>query len=67
MKVLSLSLDLLGHPVIAHFERFRSIYDKSANFYSLFICGCMCYMPSVIIVRSSAYVIMVHVEEDVLK
>ena len=65
--MLGLSLDLLGQPVITHFERFRSIYDQSANFCSLFIYGCMYCMLSVIIIRSSAYAVVVHVEEDVLK
>ena len=39
LKVFGLSLDLLGQPVIAHFERFRSMCDHSANFCNLSICG----------------------------
>ena len=69
LKVFSLSLDLLGQPVIAHicFDRYRSMYDHSANFCSLFICGCMCCMLSIIIARSSLHVVVVHVKGDVLK
>ena len=38
LKVFGLSLDWLGQPVIAHFERFRSMCDQLANFCNLFIC-----------------------------
>ena len=59
LKVFGLNLNLLGHHVIAHFERFRSMYDHSANFCSLFICGCMCCILLVIIAKSSAYAVVV--------
>ena len=62
LKIFDLSLDLLGQPLITYFERFRFIYDHCAYSCNLFIFGCMCYMLSVIIVRSSAYVVVVHVE-----
>ena len=32
LKMLGLNLDLLGQPVMAHLERFRSMCDHSANF-----------------------------------
>ena len=67
LKVFGLNFDWLGHPVIAHFERFRSMYDHFVNFCNLFICGCICYMLSVMIVKSSAYAVVVHVVDDVLK
>ena len=37
LKVLGLSLDLLGHPVMAHFDKLRSICAHSANFWSFVI------------------------------
>ena len=37
LKVLGLSLDLLGHPVMVHLDRLRSICAHSANFWSLVI------------------------------
>lgn len=43
------------------------MYDCCANFYNLHICGSICCMLSVIIVRSSTYVVVVYVEEHVLK
>ena len=67
LKVVGLSLDLFGHPVIAHLDRFRSMYDHCANLYSLLICDCMCCILSVIIARSSAYAVVVQVKIDVLK
>ena len=67
LKVVGLSLDLFGHPVIVHLDRFRSMYDHCANLCSLLICGCMCCILSVIIARSSAYAVVVQVERDVLK
>lgn len=39
LNVLGFSFDLLGHPVIVHFERLRSMCDHSANFYSFVIWG----------------------------
>ena len=48
LKVLGLSFDLLGHPVMAHLDRLRSMCDHSANFWSLVIWGWMCCMLSVI-------------------
>ena len=52
--MLGLNIDWLGHPVMAHLARFRSMCDHSTNFCSLSICGCMCFILSDIIVRSSA-------------
>lgn len=65
--MVGLSLDLLGHPVMSYFERLRSIFYHSANLWSLVICGWMCCMLSVMIVRSSAYVVVMHVGGDLLK
>ena len=39
LYVLGLSFDLLGHPVMAHLARLRSICDHSANFCNLIIWG----------------------------
>ena len=39
LNVLGFSFDLLGQPVMAHFERLRSICDHSANFCSFVIWG----------------------------
>ena len=57
----------MGHPVMAHFEKLRSMYDHSANFCSLSICGWMCCVLSECIARSSVYVVVVHMEVDMLK
>ena len=57
LKVVGLSLDLLGQPVMAHFERLRSMWDHSAYLCSLFICSWIFCILSVIIVRSSAYAV----------
>ena len=62
-----MSLDLLGHPVMAHLDRLRSMCDHCANFCSLLIWGWICCILSVIMARSSAYAVVVHVERDVLK
>ena len=67
LKVFGLSLDLLGQPMMAHFKRFRSLCDHYANFCILSICGWICCMLSVMIVRLSAYVVVVHMEGDVSK
>ena len=53
--------------MIAHLDRFRSIYDHCANFCSLVIWGWMCCILSVIMARSSAYAVVVQVDRDVLK
>ena len=39
LKVVGLSLDLLGYPLMAHLERLRSMCDYSAYLWSLIICG----------------------------
>ena len=67
LKVVDFKLELLGQTVMAHFERLRSMCNHFANLKSLVICGWICCMLSVIIAKSSAYVIVVHVAEDVLK
>ena len=67
LKMFSLSLDLLGQPLMAHLERFRSICDHSAIFCNLSICGWICCMLSLMIARSSAYTVVVYVERDVIK
>ena len=54
LKVFGLSLDLLGHPIMAHLDMLRSMCDHFANSYSLSICGCMCCMLLVSIAKSSA-------------
>ena len=63
--IVSLSLDLLGQPVMAHFERLRSMLDHFTYLCSLFICGWIFYILSVIIARSYVYNIVVHVKGDV--
>ena len=65
--MLGLNFDLLGYPVMTHFERLRSMCDHSANFYSLIIWSWMCCMLLDIMARSSAYAVVVHVDVDVLK
>ena len=67
LKVVGLSLDLLGQPVMAHFERLRSMWDHSTYLCNLFICGWIFCILSVIIIKSSAYAVVIHVEGDVLK
>ena len=37
LNVLGFSFDLLGHPIMAHFERLKFICDHSANFCSFVI------------------------------
>ena len=39
LKILGLSLDLLGQLVMAYFERLRSMWNHSAYLCSLFICA----------------------------
>lgn len=39
LKVFGLSLELLGHLVMTHFDRLRSMCDHSTNLYTLSICG----------------------------
>lgn len=46
LMVLGLSLNLLGHHVMAYFDRLRSMYDRFASFCSLDLCGMMCCMLS---------------------
>ena len=67
LKVAGFSLELLGHPVIAHLERLRSICDHCGYFCSLVIWGWICLMLSVIMAKSSAYAVVVYVALDVLK
>ena len=55
LKIVGLSLDLLGQPMMAYFERLKSMCDHYAYLWSLVICGCMCCMFFVIITRSSTY------------
>ena len=65
--MLGFSLDLLGHLVMIHFERLRSMCDHFANLWNLVTCGWMCFILSMIIARSFAYIVMVYVAEDILK
>ena len=65
--MVGFSLELFGQLVVAEFERLRSICDHFANLWSLVICGWICCMLFVIIAKSSAYVVVVHVADDVLK
>ena len=67
LNVLDLSFDLLGHFVMTHFERLRSISDHSVIFCSLIMWGWMCCILSDIMARSSAYAVVVHVDVDVFK
>ena len=64
---MGFSLELLGHPVMAHFERLRSMCDHCVYWWSLIICGWICRMSSVIMDKSSAYAVVVHVAVEVLK
>ena len=41
--------------------------EHFAIFWSLWICGCIAWISFVIILRSSAYAVVVHVIEDVVK
>ena len=41
--------------------------DHCAYFWSFVICGWICFMLSVIMAKSSAYAVVVHVDLDVLK
>ena len=54
LNVLGLSFGLLGHLVMTHLVRLRFIYDNSANFCNLVICGWMWWMLSVVMARSFA-------------
>ena len=67
LKILDLSFDLLGQPVMTHLARFRSIWAHSANCCSLMIWGWMFCIVSDMMARSSAYADMVHEDGDVLK
>ena len=51
LRVLGFNLDLLGHLVITHFERLRSMCDHFMNLWSLVTCGWICFILSVIIAR----------------
>ena len=62
-----LSLDFWGQPMMAHFEGLRSMCHHFAYLWILFICGWIFWILSVIIAKSHAYVIVVHVDGDVLK
>lgn len=53
LKIVGLSLDLLGHPMMAYLEKLRSIFYHSANLWSLSICDWMFCMLPVIIARLS--------------
>lgn len=66
-KMMSLSLDLFGQVMMAHLDKFRSMCDHSTYLCNLVICGCICWISSVMIARSSAYVVVVHMEAEVLK
>ena len=67
LKVFGLSLGLLGQPMMAHFERFKSLCDHYAKFCILSICGWICCRLSIMIAILSAYAGVVHMEGDVLK
>ena len=53
LKVFGLDLDLLGHHVMAHLDKLRSICDHSTNYWSLTIWGWRCGMLSLVIARLS--------------
>jgi hypothetical protein len=44
---------LFGHPVMAHLDIPSSIPAHWQNLSILFICGCRCFISSVIMARSS--------------
>ena len=67
LKVFGLSLDLFGHHIMPHLERFSSMCGHSTNFWSFWICGCVAWISSVTIARSFAYVVVVHVVDDTVK
>ena len=56
LKVVGCSLDLFGHPVIAHLGIPRSILTHSHNLSSLLSCTCSVSSLLAIAARSSAYV-----------
>ena len=53
--------------MIVHFDRLKSMYGHSANFWSLHTCGSICCMLSVSIAKSSTYPMVVHVVGEILK
>ena len=52
---------------MTHSERLRSLSDHSAYLYNLIICGWMRCMLSMIIASSFVYVVVIHIDKDVLK
>jgi hypothetical protein len=52
---------------MTHIERLRSISAHFAYFCNLFIYGWIFCILSIIIAKLSAYVVVAHVEENVLK
>ena len=56
LKVVEYSLDLFGHPVLAHLGIPRSIPTHSQNLSSLLSCVCSIFSLFAIAARSSAYV-----------
>ena len=58
-------MDLLGHPVMAHFCTSKSIPAHSQNLSSLFNCICSDWRLFVIAARSSAYAAELMVSFDV--
>ena len=67
LNMLGLSLDLLGHPVMARLTKYRSICAHSANYWILLIWGWIFCTLSEMMARSSAYAIVVHMDGEVLK
>ena len=55
LKVVGCSLDLFGHPIIAHLEMPRSIPAQVRNLSGLLSCVCNVSSLLAIAARSSAY------------
>lgn len=67
LSMEGLSLDLLGHPIIARLDRLRSRCDHLENFGSFLIWGWIHIVLSMRISRSFTYVVVLHMEGEVLK
>ena len=67
LNVIWFTLDLLGHPVTAHFDIPRSIPTHSQYLSIIFSCGCIDVSLLVMVAKSYAYAIELIVNLDVPK
>lgn len=63
--MLSLTLDLLGLHVLAHLNKLRSMWAHFVNVWSLRNCGYKFWKVDVSKIRSSTYVVLLHVACEV--